>query len=384
MCRKLILPIASVFFSFCGMGWSAEPNQNGADSRTEENQASSAGDSASEGDASEDKAWDSPERQAALKIQLFLDEQGFGPGKIDARWGGFTEKAAQRWNESDAGTKIALLEDGGLDLERVDKIPFSGNLTTSYTVTEKDSSLLGAMPEEPEEKAKLDELPYTSLIEFVAEKFHADPDLVRELNDLDPEEDLQVGSEVKIPNVAEPFELSEPMKLAEEQKKKAEEKKAEEKKQAAAEKAEEGEASDSDEKSTPYEVTILREKQTVEVRESGNLIHSFPVTPGANDNRSPAGDWKVANITWMPQFRWDKSMLEDGKRSNDAHLLPPGPNNPVGIVWIGLNADGIGMHGTPYPDAIGRNRSHGCIRLSNWDALKLGKILSTGTPVTVK
>ena len=122
----------------------------------------------------------------------------------------------------------------------------------------------------------------------------------------------------------------------------------------------------------------------VEVREAGKLVHSFPITPGANDNVSPPGDWKVSIVSWMPEFRWDKSMLEDGKRSDEAFLLPPGPNNPVGIVWIGLNADGIGLHGTPDPDAIGRDRSHGCIRLSNWDALKLAKSVSPGTPVTVK
>ena len=281
-------------------------------------------------DAEPAGGWQSPERQAALRVQLFLDKEGFGPGKIDGRWGGFSEKAALRWNASRKGMKITILENGGLDLAKVAQIPFSGELITTYTTVEKDHSLTGSFPPEPEEQAELKELPYASLMELVAEKFHADPDLIRELNSLAPDSDLEVGSELRVPNVSEPFDIAEPAALASK-----------------------GTSDDA-------------------------------ISPGANDNPSPEGKWKVYIISWMPEFRWDKSMLEDGKRSDEAYLLPPGPNNPVGIVWIGLNADGIGLHGTASPNAIGRNRSHGCIRLSNWDALKLAKSVIEGTPVTVK
>ena len=323
------------------------------------------------------ETWKSEKRQAALRVQLFLDREGFGPGKIDGRWGGFTQKAAERWNESGKDLKIAITGDGELDLSKIAEIPSSGGMTTIYVPTGQDQAILGPLPDGPEQMAKLKGLPYSSLMELLAEKFHADPDFIREINGLEPGAAIEVGTRIQVPNVAEPFDIAEPIQLA---KVTAEEKAAE------AEAGESGEAAgdETEQPGSDLELTVLRDQRVVEVREAGKLIHSFPISPGANDNRSPAGEWKVSVVSWMPEFRWDKSMLEDGERSGDAHLLPPGPNNPVGIVWIGITADGIGLHGTPFPDAIGRNRSHGCIRLSNWDALTLGKAVTAGTRVIVK
>ncbi len=320
------------------------------------------------------ETWDSEKRQAALRLQLFLDREGFGPGKIDGRWGGFSRKAAGRWNAAGNGKKIAILESGELDPAHTKQIPYSAELLTSYEITGQDQSRIGTLPGKPRDMAKLNELPYTSLIELVAEKFHADSDYLREINGLPAEGDLKVGSKVKVPNVAKPFDIAEPMALF----KAAKEKKAESKE------APQASADDTKKPESDMELTVLRQDRVVELRQGGKLIRSFPISPGAGDNQSPAGNWKVDVISWMPEFRWDKSMLEDGQRSKNAYLLPPGPNNPVGIVWIGLSADGIGLHGTPFPDHIGRNQSHGCIRLSNWDALDLGKTVTVGTRVVVK
>ena len=91
----------------------------------------------------------------------------------------------------------------------------------------------------------------------------------------------------------------------------------------------------------------------------------------------------TANVL-MPYFRWDKSVLENGVRSDNAFNLPPGPNNPVGIVWMAINKPSVGMHGTPNPDQIGRNESHGCIRMSNWDAFLLSELVEKGALVDVK
>ncbi len=322
--------------------------------------------------------WDSEKRQAALRLQLFLDKEGFGPGKIDGRWGGFSRKAADRWNAAGNSVKIAILEDGELDLSKTKDIPYSEELLTTYEIPAGDQELLGTLPNNPREMAKLGNLPYTSLMELVAEKFHADADYLREINGLPADGDFTVGSKVKVPNVAAPFEISEPIDLF----KTAEETKDEAKKEA--KRAPESPANGGKVSEPDMELTVLRQQRVVEVRQAGKLIRSFPISPGASDNQSPAGNWKVAVISWMPEFRWDKSMLEDGKRGDQAYLLPPGPNNPVGIVWIGLTADGIGLHGTPFPDDIGRNQSHGCIRLSNWDALDLGKTVTVGTRVVVQ
>ena len=318
-------------------------------------------------DASKEEKFDSEKRLAALRVQLFLDREGFGPGKIDGRWGGFSRKAAERWNAAGRQPGISISPEGDLAPREAGKLPFQGDLITRYTVTESDQAMLGELPDSPEAMAKQESLPYADLLECVSEKFHADPDFIREINGMDESTTIAVGSTLKVPNVAEPFDLSEPMKLA---------------KEASAEENEDKDSPETEEKNG--ELTVLRDERVVELRENGELTHSFPISPGANDNRSPAGQWKVSTISWMPEFRWDKSMLEDGKRSDNAFLLPPGPNNPVGIVWIGISADGIGLHGTPNPDAIGRNRSHGCIRLANWDALKMAQAVAPGTKVVIK
>ena len=86
----------------------------------------------------------------------------------------------------------------------------------------------------------------------------------------------------------------------------------------------------------------------------------------------------------MPTFRWDKEMLQHGKRSGNFHLLPPGPNNPVGVMWIALNKKGIGIHGTNSPDSIGRAASHGCIRLANWDVVRLATKIRPGETVSIR
>jgi lipoprotein-anchoring transpeptidase ErfK/SrfK len=92
----------------------------------------------------------------------------------------------------------------------------------------------------------------------------------------------------------------------------------------------------------------------------------------------------VKLIAKMPNFRYDLKMLKKGERSSHFHILPPGPNNPVGVIWIALNKKGIGIHGTDDPESIGRNASHGCIRLANWDIVKLAGLVKPGTPVTVE
>jgi lipoprotein-anchoring transpeptidase ErfK/SrfK len=119
------------------------------------------------------------------------------------------------------------------------------------------------------------------------------------------------------------------------------------------------------------------------VYDGEKLIAAYPVTIGSEQTKSPIGDWKVATIAKMPNFRWDQAMLQKGERSENFHLLPPGPNNPVGVVWIALNKKGIGMHGTAEPDSIGRSASHGCVRLANWDVVRLASKVAKGVAVSI-
>jgi hypothetical protein len=98
---------------------------------------------------------------------------------------------------------------------------------------------------------------------------------------------------------------------------------------------------------------------------------------------APIGTWKVVKVTTMPVFRWDEAMLKHGRRSSNFYTIPPGPRNPVGIVWIGVNKKGIGIHGTDSPDTIGRSASHGCIRLANWDAARVVNQVTVGMTVEI-
>ena len=119
------------------------------------------------------------------------------------------------------------------------------------------------------------------------------------------------------------------------------------------------------------------------VFDAEKLIAAYPVTVGSQHTASPIGDWKVMRITKMPTFRYDKEMLQHGKRSGNFYLLAPGPRNPVGVMWIALNKKGIGIHGTNEPDSIGRAVSHGCIRLTNWDVARLATKIKRGDSISI-
>jgi lipoprotein-anchoring transpeptidase ErfK/SrfK len=121
----------------------------------------------------------------------------------------------------------------------------------------------------------------------------------------------------------------------------------------------------------------------LDVYEGDKLVCSFPITPGSKKLPAPIGTWKVVGIATLPWFRWDEAMLEHGYRSDQFYNIPPGPRNPVGILWIGLNKKGIGIHGTNSPDTIGRSGSHGCIRLANWDAARILSQVTEGDQVLI-
>ena len=295
------------------------------------------------------------DRKKWTRVQIYLDDADFNPGKIDGRWGEFTGKALTRYMKSQGKTERTFGEEPpqetGLDLDE------SKPVFETYTVTEEDVELIGQMADEPKQLAEQSTLPYTSVHELVAEKYHVDKEFLRELNpDL---EKMEAGDKVIVPAIAVPFELSAVRKSKENGQKNSE-------------------APES------IQIVISTQEEMLEVLENDKLIACYPVTPGAKDNPAPEGDWEVTSVSWMPTFRWDKSMLEEGKRSDDAHVLPSGPNSPVGIVWMALNSKGIGMHGTKAPDTIGRTSSHGCIRLSNWDAYDLGQMVDSGTSVKIQ
>ena len=317
---------------------------------------------------------DSAERMEMVRVQIFLDRANFRPGKIDGLGGEFTQKAADRYcrvNNLAAGSR--------LDVSGI-AAPYR-----EYTVTEDDLKWIGPQASEPAEQQALKAMFYADLWELVAERFHCDLNFLHELNPKISK--ISAGTVLRVPDVDE-FKLADVVAL--EQQRREEEKS---KKGTAEKVAAQSSPSPSENAATsptpaptssPRRLELLRGERLIELYEGDHLIACFPCTPGSRDVPVPVGQWKVTANILMPNFRWDKSVLENGVRSDNAYNLPPGPNNPVGIVWMAINRPSVGMHGTPNPDLIGRNESHGCIRMANWDAFVLSQFIGKGTLVDVK
>lgn len=306
--------------------------------------------------AAEDTSQKSP-AERIVRVQVFLDRAGFGPGKIDGKEGEFTRRALELYRRSIGQDVIPgeTLDAGGLDLST------ASSTFITYTVTEEDLQNVGEMPAEVPAQAKLQWLPYASPAEAVAERFHCDIDFLEELNP-GKTKTLKAGDHLTVPNV-EPFDLA-AIKRAKTTK----------------------DNPKSDASPTPSPVSIVVDTKTnmLSLYENDKIVGAFPVTIGSTETESPVGEWKVKGVARLPEFRYDEKMLNEGQRSQDFHMLPPGPNNPVGVIWIALNKDGIGLHGTSDPDLIGRSQSHGCIRLANWDVARLAAKVSPGVPVSVR
>jgi lipoprotein-anchoring transpeptidase ErfK/SrfK len=332
--------------------------------------------------ASRARAANKTDIEAAARLQMFLDRANFSPGKIDGHYNDFTRKALALYRESQgeplqiAASQINAKSNtapdiAGLDLASVESV------FVPYTVTETDLQSVGALPSNMSAQSKLKFLPYRNATDAIAEKFHSD---VHSLNQLNPGKmkTIKPGDQLMVPNV-EPFELAAVKSI----------KPGSEVTSQAANDIEEQPATQSENPEqnkavTPSVVVKIDTKSNMlEVYEGDKLVAAYPVTIGSAQTASPIGEWKVRGITKVPTFRYDKEMLQHGKRSRNFHLLPPGPRNPVGVMCIALNKKGIGIHGTNEPDSIGRAASHGCIRLSNWDVVRLATKIKSGDSVSI-
>jgi len=317
---------------------------------------------------------DAAERMEMVRVQVFLDRANFRPGKIDGLGGEFTQKAADRYCRANNLPEGTVFDVSGISS------PYR-----EYTATEEDLQWIGPQASQPPEQEKLKAMLYADLWELVAERFHCDLDFLHELNSNVSDGTLGAGTVFRVPDVTE-FQMADVTAL---EKRLREEAKA---RKAAGNAQPDGSSatpasplpSESDAPSPTRRMELLRGERLIELYENDQLIACFPCTPGSSQVPVPIGTWKVSANILMPHFRWDKSVLENGVRSENAYNLPPGPNNPVGIVWMAINRPSVGMHGTPSPDRIGRNESHGCIRMANWDAFVLSQLVAKGTQVEVK
>src|SRR5439155_16497180 len=253
----------------------------------------------------------------------------------------------------------------GLDLGSVEPV------FVPYAVTEADLQSVGPLPGNVAAKAKLKFLPYRDPADAIAEKFHCDIHFLEQLNP-GKLKGIKAGNQLMVPNV-EPFELASVKDIRPG---------SETASQAANEVEDQPEtqASTPGESGAPRNVSVKIDTKTnmLGVFEAEKLIATYPITVGSAHTVSPIGNWKVRGIAKLPRFRYDKEMLEHGERSGNFYMLPPGPRNPVGVMWIALNKKGIGIHGTDDPGSIGRAVSHGCIRLSNWDVVRRATKIKQG------
>ncbi len=323
-------------------------------------------------------------RDRNARLQIFLDREQFGPGKIDGSWGLFAREAWKRYQQAKGQPAVNPLATLPAEVATLEP------LYTTYTVTPADATIVGEIKGTLEEKAKQKMLPYTSLSAMVAERYHCSPEFLVRINPGLKLTQMKVGTTLTVPNVV-PFDLiairAERTRLdaaAVERRKQAQH-------LALASNAAGPVPVPAPAPNDPapvnpdrYNLRVSTVDKLVEIREGTRLVASFPVTPGSDNLPTPKGSWVIRSKVYFPEFRWDEAMLNTGKRSEQFHVLPPGPNNPVGVMWMGISKDGIGLHGTNNPNTIGRASSHGCIRLANWDAVRLAAYVEKGTYVLIE
>ncbi|MBX5011966.1 L,D-transpeptidase [Rhizobium lentis] len=271
-----------------------------------------------------------------VALQVFLDRAGISPGVIDGHMGSNVTKGIYAYNQMtgsnlDPNDTDAILEE----------LRMNGGLpVVSYTITPADAAgpFVAQIPEDYSQKALLPSLAYTSTTEMLAERFHMDEAFLKEMN---PGADFSVpGTVIKVVNPGEP-KSGEVARI----------------------------------------IADKGRKQVFAYDGAGNLLAAYPASIGSTDTPSPSGTVTVERVALNPGYTYNpKINFQQG--ANDKILnIPPGPNGPVGTVWMALSKPTYGIHGTPDPSKIGRTQSHGCIRLTNWDATELAKMVKPGVTV---
>lgn len=280
---------------------------------------------------------------SVLKTQVYLDRDHFSVGSLDGRWGRNSAIAVWWWQRAHG-----LPATGDVDQATFRSIADAAGAPPAvmrYTITDDD--LKGPfvhIPESPYDKAKLDCLCYESLKEELGEKFHSSPDFLETLNPDVKFSELKAGDSITVPNIRPPWTQ--------------------------------------DTHDVAKVVVSLAGNSLSAFDASGRLIFRAPTTVGNQYDPSPNETVHVVQITPHPHFHYDPTLYHEVPDSMpDAHMNP-GPNSPVGVVWIALSKEHYGIHGTEDPESIGYVSSHGCIRLTNWDAAELSHRLSKDTPVS--
>ncbi|MEK7707580.1 MAG: L,D-transpeptidase [Verrucomicrobiota bacterium] len=277
-----------------------------------------------------------------FEAQLALARHAISPGSLDGVIGSQTRAAILAFQR-----KSGLAETLELDADTRARLLLTAPTLTAYTVTSNDLARLQPLSNTWLGKSQQTALDYETILELVAEKGRASPNLIRRLNPAIDWTNVVAGTEVQIPDVTYP----EPRERA------------------------------------GFAVISLGEKRLDAFDANTNLLAHFPCSIAAQVEKRPAGELRVSTIAPNPNYTFNPEVFPESaeaRQLNRKLVLPPGPNNPVGTAWISLDKPGYGMHGTPSPEQVGRTESHGCFRLANWNAEYLLKLVWVGMPVYVE